>query len=56
MFLVQNKIDLLDEAQINWDEGEDLARKLNLKFFRTSAKDNINIDEGKHLVLSCVVL
>jgi hypothetical protein len=30
------------------DEGEDLARRLNLRFFRTSAKDNINIDEGEY--------
>ena len=29
------------------DEGEDLARRFDLRFFRTSAKDNINIDEGK---------
>ena len=43
MCLVQNKVDLIDDAVVTPDEAEDLARKLGTKFFRTSVKDNLNV-------------
>ena len=30
------------------EEGEALAKQLNLRYFRTSVKDNTNIEEGKY--------
>jgi Ras-related protein Rab-23 len=43
--LVQNKIDMLDEAEMTNKEVEDLARKINCKLFRTCVKDNLNVSE-----------
>ncbi|XP_028406342.1 ras-related protein Rab-23-like [Dendronephthya gigantea] len=43
--LVQNKIDLIDEAVIRPDEAETLAKKLKVKFYRTSVKEDLNVTE-----------
>lgn len=45
MVIVQNKIDLIDDAVVQHDEAEALAKKLHLRFYRTSVKDNLNIEE-----------
>lgn len=45
MVLIQNKIDLVDQAEITADESESLAKKLNLKFYRTSVKDDLNVSD-----------
>ncbi len=29
------------------EEAENLARRLKLRFYRTSVKENINVDDGK---------
>lgn len=42
--LIQNKIDLLHERQIEENEAEQLATKLNVKFYRMSVKNNFNVD------------
>lgn len=43
--LVQNKIDLLDEATIQSDEVEALAREMGVKLYRTCVKENILVDD-----------
>lgn len=45
MALVQNKIDLIDEARMTSDEVEAMARKLGLRLYRSCVKDNINVAE-----------
>eukprot|EP00118_Oscarella_pearsei_P025504 m.308299 g.308299 ORF g.308299 m.308299 type:complete len:246 (+) comp43717_c0_seq1:260-997(+) len=45
MVLVQNKIDLIDEAAVDSGEAEDLAKRLKLKFYRTSVKDDFNVND-----------
>ncbi|KAL5022034.1 hypothetical protein ScPMuIL_001189 [Solemya velum] len=45
MVIVQNKIDLIDDAVVQPNEAEALAKKLRLRFYRTSVKDNLNVDE-----------
>lgn len=45
MCLVQNKVDLIDEAVVTPVEVEDLARKLKLKLYRSCVKDNVNVTE-----------
>lgn len=45
MVLVQNKIDLADDALVDTDEAENLAKKLKIRFYRTSVKDNLNVDD-----------
>lgn len=41
--LIQNKIDLIDQAVVEQHEAESLAKKLQVNFFRTSVKKNFNI-------------
>lgn len=45
MALVQNKVDLVDQAVVSPTEVEGMARKLGLKLYRTCVKENINVTE-----------
>lgn len=47
MALVQNKIDLIDDSSMTPEEVESLAKKLKLHLFRTSVKENFNVDSGR---------
>jgi len=42
--LIQNKIDLLSERVVEEDEAEQLATRLQVKFYRASVKNNFNVD------------
>uniref|UniRef100_A0A3Q2Y2M9 Ras-related protein Rab-23 n=1 Tax=Hippocampus comes TaxID=109280 RepID=A0A3Q2Y2M9_HIPCM len=44
--LVQNKIDLLEETVIKNEEAEGLAKRLKLRFYRASVKEDLNVTEG----------
>ena len=41
--LVGNKKDLEDQREVKIEEGEDFAKKNNIKFYETSAKDGTNV-------------
>ena len=43
--LVQNKVDLMDQAAMTVDEVEDLARRMNIKLHRTCVKENAFVDD-----------
>lgn len=43
--LVQNKVDLMDEAKVTSEEAEALAKELGMKLYRTSVKDNLQVNE-----------
>lgn len=45
MVLVQNKVDLMDDAAMAPNEVEFLAKKLRLKLYRTCVKDDLNVSE-----------
>lgn len=45
MVLVQNKVDLMDNAAMESREVEYLAKKLKLKLYRTCVKDDLNVSE-----------
>ena len=45
LVLVQNKIDLLDDAVVEQEEADSLAKRLKLRFYRTSVKEDLNINE-----------
>ncbi|KAK3790242.1 hypothetical protein RRG08_034806 [Elysia crispata] len=45
MVIVQNKIDLIDDALVHTTEAENLAKKLRLRFYPTSVKENLNVEE-----------
>ena len=44
--LFGNKSDLIDKRVIEDDEAENFAKKNQLEYFETSAKENINVEEG----------
>uniref|UniRef100_A0A1A9ZZZ2 Ras-related protein Rab-23 n=1 Tax=Glossina pallidipes TaxID=7398 RepID=A0A1A9ZZZ2_GLOPL len=41
--IVQNKIDLVDQAIVTADEVESLTKQLNCKLIRTSVKEDVNV-------------
>jgi len=44
--LVGNKCDVDDnDRKVKFDDGEKLAKEINIPFFETSAKDNINVTQ-----------
>ncbi|DAZ97081.1 TPA: hypothetical protein N0F65_001265 [Lagenidium giganteum] len=43
--LVQNKIDLIDDAAMTRDEVEDMADYMNIRLFRSCVQDNVNVKE-----------
>ncbi|KAL3139526.1 Ras- protein Rab-23 [Trebouxia sp. C0009 RCD-2024] len=45
MALVQNKVDLMDQAEVSNQDAEALTRELRLRFYRTCVKDNLNVSE-----------
>jgi len=45
LVLIQNKIDLLDQAVVQQEEADDLAKKLKVRFYRTSVKEDLNVNE-----------
>ena len=45
VILIANKIDT-DERVVTKEDGEALAQKFKLKFFESSAKEKINVDEA----------
>ncbi|MFX1347498.1 MAG: GTP-binding protein [Promethearchaeota archaeon] len=55
LILVGNKIDLEDQRVISYEEGEELAQKLNLSYIETSAKTGENINDAfKMLALQMI--
>lgn len=45
MALVQNKVDLIDEAKMSPAEVEAAARRLGVRLYRACVKDNVNVSE-----------
>jgi len=43
--LVGDKCDKEEDRKITFEEGSKLAAELNMKYFETSAKSNLNVDE-----------
>lgn len=54
--VVQNKIDLAEEAVVGPDEAEALARSLGAPLFRTSVKDDRGVNELFECLASQVIL
>ena len=48
-----NKDDLINRREVKMEEGEQLAKKYNFKFYETSAKSGNNVEEGfKNITLN----
>ncbi|CAG8704749.1 6189_t:CDS:2, partial [Scutellospora calospora] len=44
--LIGNKCDKIENRVITKEQGQALADEFKIKFFETSAKSNINVDEA----------
>ena len=44
--LIGNKCDLYNERKVSKEEGEKKAKEYNIKFFETSARNDINVNES----------
>ena len=55
IILVGNKTDLENERQVQREEGENIAKELNFKFFEVSNKEGTNIKESSLELISMVL-
>jgi Ras-related protein Rab-11A len=55
IIIVGNKSDKEDERKVTIEEGEEKAKKYNLGFFETSAKDGKNVDDAFKFLFEKVV-
>lgn len=46
LILVGNKIDLIDERNVPKEKGEQFARDNNIKFFESSGKSGVNVEDS----------
>mmetsp|Transcript_14655 Transcript_14655/g.20919 ORF Transcript_14655/g.20919 Transcript_14655/m.20919 type:complete len:206 (+) Transcript_14655:145-762(+) len=44
--LVGNKCDMLDEKVVSSEEGQKLAKEFGMEFWESSAKNNVNVEQG----------
>ena len=51
IILFGNKCDMIDNREVEEEDGQALAKEYNLKYFETSAKENININEGLAVII-----
>lgn len=54
LIIIANKCDLVDEREVLKSEIEAKANELNVEFFETSAKENINLDEAFNTIIDKV--
>jgi len=54
LVLIGNKCDLQNEQAIPKEKGQEIADEYNVKFFETSAKENINVQEAFSALVNMV--
>ncbi|CAH6719881.1 rheb-like protein Rhb1p [[Candida] jaroonii] len=56
MILIGNKSDLNYQRQVEYSQGEELAKKFNCKFLEASVKDNLNITKSFEMLIDKIEL
>ena len=51
IILFGNKCDMIDNREVEEEDAEAMAKEYNLNYFETSAKENININEGLAVII-----
>ena len=51
MAIVQNKVDLIERAVMSSEEAEAMARRLNLRLYRSCVKEDLNVASGEAMCL-----
>ena len=54
ILLLGNKVDKTEDRVVSTDEANELATELNIKYFETSTKENINIKESIDYLLDVI--
>jgi small GTP-binding protein len=54
LIIIANKIDLENEREVKTEEISKKAKELNIEYYETSAKENINIDESFNKIIEKV--
>ena len=54
LIIVANKCDLVEEREVLKEEIENKAKELQVEYFETSAKENMNIDEAFNTIIEKV--
>jgi GTPase SAR1 family protein len=54
LIIIANKCDLVNEREVNREEIEKKAKELNIEYFETSAKENINLDDAFNTIIEKV--
>ncbi len=54
LIIIANKCDLTDEREVSRSDIETKALDINVEYFETSAKENINIDEAFNTIIEKV--
>ncbi len=55
VILIGNRSDLKDERKVSYKEGENFAKKYNIKFFECSAKEGINVKEAFQCLIDNII-
>ena len=51
LIIFGNKCDMIDNREVEEEDAQDFAKSYNLEYFETSAKENININQGLKIVI-----
>lgn len=54
LIIIANKCDLVNEREVDREMVEKKAKELNIEYFETSAKENINLDDAFNTVIEKV--
>ena len=55
MLLLGNKIDIVDQRKVQTEEGEKIAKELNIEYYETSAKSGENVNKAFDEIVKLII-